>query len=69
MAIINRSEKLEYVAQLQSVATLEGLEQHQVATLVSVAEEMNDPDDFVPAFRIRDAMERAGFNKLATTLG
>lgn len=68
-ATIKRRERLENVAQLQSVATLEGLEQHQVATLVSVAEEINDPDDGLSAIRIRNAMESAGFTKIATTLG
>jgi len=67
-AILKRRERLENV-QLQSVATLEGLEQHQVATLVSVAEEIDDPDDGLSAFRIRNAMESAGFTKIATTLG
>lgn len=68
-ATLKRRERLEDVAQLQSAAILEGLEPHQVAALVSVAEEIDDPDDGLSAYRIRQAMEGAGFTKIAATLG
>ena len=68
-AILKRRDRLEDVAQLQSVATLQGLEQHEVATLISVAEGIDDPTDGLSTYRIRSAMESAGFTKIATTLG
>jgi len=68
-AILRRRDRLEDVAQLQSVAILQGLEQHEVATLISVAEGIDDPTDGLSTYRIRSAMESAGFTKIATTLG
>lgn len=68
-ATLQRSEKLGQVARIQSVASLEGLEQHHVATLIAVAEELDDPDSGVAVHQIRSSMEKAGFTKIATTLG
>lgn len=68
-AILRRRDRLEDVAQLQSVATLQGLEQHEVATLISVAEGIDNLDDGLSTYRIRSAMENAGFTKIATTFG
>lgn len=68
-ATLQRREKLGQVARIQSVAKVEGLTQHQLATLVSVAEGLDEPNDSISAYRIRQAMERAGFTQLATTLG
>ena len=68
-ATLERQEKLGHVARLQSVVKLEGLEQHHVAALISVAEEIDEPDGGASVRQIRNAMESAGFTKIATTLG
>ncbi|MCH7701602.1 MAG: hypothetical protein IID37_07930 [Planctomycetes bacterium] len=81
-ATLQRREKLGQVARIQSVAKVEGLAQHQLATLdveglaqhqlatlVSVAERLDAPNDSISAYQIRQAMESAGFTALATTLG
>lgn len=68
-ATLKRSVSLGRVAGIQSVASVEGLEQHHVATLVAVAEEIDDPTSGVSTYQIRSSMERAGFTKLATTMG
>jgi len=68
-ATLQRSEKLGQVARIQSVASLEGLDQHHVATLVAVAEEVDSPDSGASVYEIRSSMEKAGFTKIATTLG
>ena len=68
-ATLQRREKLGLVARMQSVTKVQGLDQHHIATLVSVAEEIDGPHDGVSAYRIRQAMETAGFTKIATTLG
>lgn len=60
---------LEQVGAITSVARLEGLEQFEIATLVAVAQQLNDPDDGVSAYMVRQDMEGAGFTKLAATLG
>lgn len=69
VASMKRSAELETVATIESVASLEGLEQHHVATLVAAAEEVDDPESGVSVYSIRNSMERAGFTKLAATLG
>lgn len=68
-AILTRRESTGTLAQLGSGTTLEGLEPHEVAALVSVAEESDDLESGLSSFRVRQAMEVAGFTKLATTLG
>lgn len=68
-AILRRRDKVGQVARLQSVAKVEGLEQYEVATLVAVAEELDNPSDGITAYMVRQAMVRAGFTKVATTLG
>ena len=68
-ATLQRHEKLGQVARIQSVAKVEGLDQHQVATLISVAEGIDDPNASISVYRIRQVMESAGFRKIATTLG
>ena len=68
-ALLQRKAQLGQVAQMTSVAKLEGLEQYEIAALVAVAQQINDPDDGISAYRVREDMEKAGFTKLAATLG
>jgi hypothetical protein len=48
---------------------VEGLEPFEIAVLVSVAQRVNNPHDGISAFEIRSDMVRAGFTKIAATLG
>ena len=68
-ALQQKKAQLDQVAQLSPVAKFEGLEQHEIGTLIAVAEWINDPDDSVRPERIREDMRRAGFTNLAATLG
>lgn len=68
-AALKRRDRLQEVVQIQSLAPLQGLEQHEVAALVSVAEESEDPESGISAIRVRQAMESAGFTKIATAIG
>jgi nucleoside 2-deoxyribosyltransferase len=68
-ALLQRKTQLSQVSQMSSVAKLEGLEQWEIATLVAVAQQINDPSDGISAYRVREDMEKAGFTKLAATLG
>jgi hypothetical protein len=54
---------------MPSVARLEGLEQYEIATLVAVAQQINNPTDGISAYQVREDMEKVGFTKLAATLG
>ena len=51
------------------MAKLEGLEQYEIAALVAGAQQINQPDDGISAYLVRQDMENAGFTKLAATLG
>jgi hypothetical protein len=68
-AMLRKKAQLGQVAQMSSVAKLEGLEQYEIAVLIAVAQQINDPDDGISAYRVREDLEKAGFTKLATTLG
>ena len=68
-AMLQRREKMRDVAELQPVATVEGLNQHQMAVLVSVAEVIDSPEGAVASYQIKQAMNQAGFTDIATTLG
>ena len=68
-ALQQKKARLDQAAQLSPVAKFEGLEQYEIATLIAVAQQLNDPDDGVVAGPIREDMMRAGFTKLAATLG
>ena len=68
-ALQQKKAQLDQVAQISSVAKFEGLEQYEIGTLIAVAQQIDDPDDSVRAGQIREDMMRAGFTKLAATLG
>ena len=68
-AVLKKREQLQTLGSVVSVAKLEGLEQYEIATLVSVAQQINDPEGGISAYLVREDMEKAGFTKLASTLG
>ena len=67
-ALLNKQRELGQVASIPSVSKIEGLEQYEIAGLVAVAEEVNDPEAVISTGIFRHNMERAGFTKLAGTL-
>lgn len=68
-ALVKRRDQLGQLNTVSSVGKVEGLDQHEVATLVAVAESVDSPSDGLSAFVIRQAMEKAGFTGVATTIG
>ncbi len=68
-ALLQKKARLGQVAQIQSVTKFEGLEQYEIGVLVAVAQQINDLDDGISTYRVREDMEKAGFTKLAATLG
>lgn len=68
-ALLKKTEKLDQASRLSPVRDVEGLEQHEMVALISVAENINAPDEVIYVHSIRRDMERAGFTKIATTLG
>jgi hypothetical protein len=67
--ILSRREKLGEVVQLRAGASVEGLKQHEIAVLVSLAEEAPSLHEGLSTFRIRQAMEGSGFMGVAAMLG
>jgi hypothetical protein len=68
-ALLDKKARLGQLAKMPSVARVEGLEQYEIAVLIAVAQQADNPDDGVSAYSVRQDMEKAGFTKLATTLG
>lgn len=68
-ALLEKQARLGLLAQVTSVAKLEGLEQYEIAALVAVAQQINEPQGGISAYLIREDMGKAGFTKLAATLG
>ncbi len=48
---------------------MEGLTSHELVALVTVGQNLEKPTDWVPSNVIRQDMERAGFTRIAVTLG
>ena len=67
-AMLIKREQLDQVSSLSSVSKVEGLEQYEIAGLVAVAQEIDDPEGGITAFSFRNNMEQSGFTRLAGAL-
>ena len=67
-AVLIRREKMGQLGSVTSISRVEGLEQYEIAGLVAVAEEVNDPEDGISAWMFSQNMKQAGFSNLAGTL-
>lgn len=67
-AILAKEDKLDRIAQSSPLVEREGLSQHEIMGLVTIAENLSDPEDKVGTWTIRQDMERAGYTRLAVTL-
>src|SRR6185436_18822595 len=68
-AILAKGSRIEAAASISPIADVEALAQHEVVALVSVAQNLDHPGDIVSTYTIRQDMEKAGFTKVAVTLG
>jgi hypothetical protein len=68
-ALLAKQGRLDELARIPSVAKVEGLEQYEIASLVAVAQQLDEPTGGISAYLVRQDMEKAGFTKIATTLG
>lgn len=64
-----QKERMGQVGRIKSLTSIEGLDQHEIATLVATAEQLEIPGAAVAAYQIRNTMEYAGFANIATILG
>lgn len=68
-AALAKEDRLDRIAASSPIAAVEGLSQHEIVALVTIAENSSDPTDEVGTWTIRQDMERAGYTKIAVTLG
>jgi hypothetical protein len=69
-AILSKEARIGAAAQVASpVAPVRGLASHELVALVTVGQNIDDPSDTVSTYVIRKDMERAGFTRIAVTLG
>ncbi len=68
-AVMQKEDQIGKVAAITKIAEAKGLEQYEIATLVVIASQLPEPTGGVSAFMIQRDMEKAGFTKIATTLG
>lgn len=67
LAILQKEESLSRVA-MSPVADIQGLAQHEIVALATIAENLDSPNDKVPGYTIGNDMERVGFTKVAKTI-
>ena len=67
-AVLRKRKNLGQMASVTSVSKVEGLEQYEIAGLVAVAQEIDDPEGGITAFSFRNNMEQSGFTRLAGAL-
>jgi hypothetical protein len=68
IALLQKEEHMERVAQPSSVADVQGLSQYELVALVSIAENIESPTSSVAMYNIRNDMERAKFTRVAVML-
>jgi len=66
-AAVAKESRVQALAQA-SLRETEGLEPHEIAALVIIAESDLDPDSYPSAHSLKQDMQKAGFNGLATVL-
>ena len=68
-AALRKENALGKLAESTVVADLEGLSQIEIVALATIAANASGPDDTVATWSIRQDMEKAGYTRVATTLG
>lgn len=67
-AILQKKETLSKISS-DSIAKVEGLAQHELVSLVAIAENLDNPEDNVSSYVIKRDIENSGFTKMAAVLG
>jgi nucleoside 2-deoxyribosyltransferase len=67
-ALLKKENGIARIASSTLLADTEGLSQHEVVALATVMQNQFSPQDFVPAYRIREDMNKAGFTDIAVSL-
>lgn len=67
-ALIEKQETYSKISS-DSIAKIEGLSQHELITIVSIVENLDEPNGSVSAYSIKQDVENSGFTKIACVLG
>jgi nucleoside 2-deoxyribosyltransferase/predicted transcriptional regulator len=68
LAAIAKGDALENVAEYSRTVDVEGLNQHEIAALIALGENIGAPEDRVSAWSIRHDLEQVGYTRIAITL-
>lgn len=66
-AVLQKESHVQALA-ASSLEETEGLDPHEIATLVVIAESDLDPDSYPSAFALKSDLSRAGYTEIATVL-
>lgn len=66
-AVLHKESKVQALA-VSTLEETEGLDPHEIATLVVIAESDLDPDSYPSAYTLKQDLSRAGYTELATVL-
>ena len=66
--LLEKERTIGRISNLPPIADAEGLSQHEFVALVTVMQNRMSPEDVVPAYTIKEDMNRAGFNDLGVSL-
>lgn len=67
-ALIEKQETYSKISS-DSIAKVEGLSQHELITIVSIVENLDEPNGNVAVYSIKQDVENSGFTKMACVLG
>ncbi|WP_211219666.1 hypothetical protein [Nevskia ramosa] len=67
-AFLHREESLPKVSEMARLVQIDGLSQHEIVAIASVAENLEHPHDYATTYQIKRDMDRSGFTKIATTI-
>lgn len=67
-ALIAKTENLAAVSEASILAKFDGLDQHEVMAIATIAQNLNHDEDSAAVHQIRRDMEASGFTNLATTI-
>jgi len=66
--LLEKERTIGRISNLPPIADAEGLSQHELVALVTVMQNRMSPEDVVPAYTIKEDMNRAGFNDLGVSI-
>jgi len=67
-AAMSKDDAIERVAESSRIADVEGLNQHEIVALITIAENSGGGEDTVSFWSVRQDMERAGYTRIAAKI-